>query len=139
MKSIVFEWDRMLSLDGDSAPYLQYTYVRARSIIRKGGDVPLDLPFDGRAAESAQEWALIKQLARFPEVVAEATQTYFPHLVSNALFQLAQLFHAFYHEIPVLQAEDAALRASRQQLVWGVATVMRTGLGLLGIRVPERM
>lgn len=139
VKNIVFEWDRMLSLDGDSAPYLQYTYVRARSIIRKGGDVPLAAPFDGRAAESAQEWALIKQLARFPEVVAEATHTYFPHLVSNALFQLAQLFHAFYHEIPVLQAEDAALRAGRQQLVWGVATVMRTGLGLLGIRVPERM
>lgn len=139
VKNIVFDWDRMLALDGDSAPYLQYTYVRARGIIRKGGDVALDVPFDGRAAASAQEWALIKHLARFPGVVHEATHTYYPHLLANHLFQLAQLFHAFYHEIPVLQAEDDGLRWSRQQLVWGVATVMRTGLGLLGIRVPERM
>jgi len=139
IKNIVFDWNRMLSLEGDSAPYLQYTYVRARGIIRKAGDAPPAEPFDARAAASAQEWALIKHLSRFPEAVHDATHTYFPHVVANYLFQLAQLFHTFYHEIPVLQAEDEDLRRSRQHLVGGAATVMRTGLDLLGIRVPERM
>lgn len=139
IKNIVFDWDRMLSLDGDSAPYLQYTYVRAQGIIRRAGEPSPGGSFDGRAAASKQEWSLIKHLARFPEAVHEAAHTYFPHVVANYLYELAQFFHAFYHEIPVLQAEDVALRNSRRQLVRGAATVMRTGLGLLGIRVPERM
>lgn len=139
VKTIVFDWDRMLSLEGDSAPYLQYTYVRARSILRKGGDAVPAGAFDPRAAASAPEWGLMALLARFPEVVLDAAQTYHPHLVATFLLSLAQAFHGFYHEIPVLQAEDAPLRQSRLQLVGGVATVMRRGLDLLGIRVPERM
>jgi arginyl-tRNA synthetase len=139
VKNIAFDWDRMLALDGDSAPYLQYTYVRARGILRKAGDPPMDGTYDERAAAAPQEWAMLKSLARFPEAVREAADTYHPHIVANALFSLAQQFHAFYHEVPVLQAEDAALRASRTRLVAAVATVMRTGLGLLGIEVPERM
>ena len=139
VKNIVFDWDRMLSLDGDSAPYLQYTYVRARSILRKGGEVAPEGVFDPRAAASAPEWGLIALLARFPEIVLEAAQSYHPHLVATFLLSLAQAFHGFYHEVPVLQAEDAPLRQSRLQLVGGVASVMRCGLDLLGIRVPERM
>lgn len=139
VKNIVFDWDRMLSLDGDSAPYLHYTYVRSRSILRKGEEVAAEGPYDGRAAATEEEWTLLKHLGRFPEVVHEAAQTYHPHQVANYLFQLAQAFHTFYHEVPVLQAEDDALLRSRLQLVEGIATVMRTGLGLLGIRVPERM
>jgi arginyl-tRNA synthetase len=139
VKNITFDWDRMLALEGDSAPYLQYTYVRARGILRRGGPAALGGPFDPRVAEGSREWSLLLSLGRFPDVVWEATHTYYPHLVANYLYGLAQAFHAFYHEVPVLQAPDAALRASRLRLVAGVATVMRTGLGLLGIRVPERM
>jgi len=141
VKNIVFDWDRMLSLEGDSAPYLQYTYVRAQGILRKGGEgePAADGPFPPRAAATAPEWTLIRHLARFPEVVQEAAQRYSPHLIANYLFALAQAFHAFYHEVPVLQAGDDVLRGSRMRLVAGVAAVMRTGLGLLGIRVPERM
>ncbi|MDQ7820519.1 MAG: arginine--tRNA ligase [Armatimonadota bacterium] len=139
VKNITFDWDRMLSLEGDSAPYLQYTYVRARGILRRGGAEALEGPFDPRVAEGAREWALLRSLGRFPDVVWEATHTYSPHLVANHLYDLAQAFHAFYHEVPVLQTPDPGLRATRVRLVAGVATVMRTGLGLLGIRVPERM
>jgi arginyl-tRNA synthetase len=71
--------------------------------------------------------------------VLDAAQAYHPHLVATFLLSLAQAFHGFYHEIPVLQAEDAPLRQSRLQIVGGVATVMRRGLDLLGIGVPERM
>jgi len=139
VKNIVFDWDRMLALDGDSAPYLQYTYVRARGILRKGGDRAAEGPFDPVATGTPAEWALVLALGNFPEVVAAALQGYYPHVVANYLFALAQAFHGFYHDVPVLQADSAALRRSRVQLVAGVATVMRTGLGLLGIGVPERM
>lgn len=139
VKSIVFEWDRMLALDGDSAPYLQYTYVRARGIMRKGTTPPPAGGFDARATETAEEWALIKHLARFPDAVRDAVRAYHPHVVANYLYHLAQTFHAFYHQVPVLQAADDGLRQSRMELVRATAQVMRTGLGLLGIRVPERM
>lgn len=139
VKNIVFDWDRMLALDGDSAPYLQYTYVRARSILRKGGDEVPSGAFDARATATDPEWTLIKHLGRFPSVVQEATRTYYPHVVANYLYALAQAFHPFYHEVPVLQAGEEPLRRSRLQLVAGIAAVMQTGLGLLGIRVPERM
>ncbi|HXF81916.1 MAG TPA: arginine--tRNA ligase [bacterium] len=139
LKNIVFEWDRMLALDGDSAPYLQYTYVRARGILRKGA-APLPAEgLDRRALETAEEWHLVRHLARFPVAVREAVHGFFPHIVANYLFQLAQLFHVFYHQVPVHQAEDERLRASRMSIVHGAAQVMRTGLGLLGIEAPERM
>jgi len=139
VKNIVFDWDRMLSLDGDSAPYLQYTYVRARGIMRKGSEAYPAGDIDMRATETKEEWALIKHVSRFPDAAREAARTYYPHIVANYLYQLAQVFHAFYHEVPVLQAEDEALRDSRMELVRATATVMRTGLGLLGIGVPDRM
>lgn len=139
VKNIVFDWNRMLSLDGDSAPYLQYTYVRARGIMRKGSEAYPAGGIDMRATETKEEWALIKHVSRFPDAAREAARTYYPHIVANYLYQLAQIFHAFYHEVPVLQAEDEALRNSRMELVRATATVMRTGLALLGIRVPERM
>ena len=139
VKNIVFEWDRMLALDGDSAPYLQYTYVRARGIMRKGTMAYPAGAIDVRATETSEEWALIKHLARFPEAVRDATRAYQPHVVANYLYHLAQTFHAFYHQVPVLQATDEALRQSRMELVRATAQVMQTGLGLLGIQVPERM
>jgi arginyl-tRNA synthetase len=139
VKNIVFEWDRMLALDGDSAPYLQYTYVRARGIMRKGTMADPTGGIDARATETVEEWTLIKHLARFPEAVRDATRAYHPHVVANHLYYLAQTFHAFYHQVPVLQATDEALRDSRMALVRATAQVMQTGLGLLGIRVPERM
>ena len=138
-KNIVFDWDRMLSLDGDSAPYLQYTYVRARGIMRRGTAPYPAGGIDRRAMERSEEWALIKHLARFPVAVREAARSYHPHLVANYLFGLAQAFHVFYHNVPVQQAEDESLRASRMAIVQACAQVMQTGLGLLGIRVPERM
>ena len=139
VKNIVFEWDRMLALDGDSAPYLQYTYVRARGIMRKGEMAYPAGGIDVRATETGEEWALITHVARFPEAVREAVRAYHPHVVANYLYHLAQAFHAFYHQVPVLQATDEGLRQSRMELVRAVAQVMRTGLGLLGIQVPERM
>src|SRR5207245_6313328 len=115
--NIVCDWYRMLALDGDSAPYLQYTYVRARGILRKGGDRAAEGPFDPVATGTPAEWALVLALGNFPEVVAEALQGYYPHVVANYLFALAQGFHGFYHDVPVLPADFAALRRIRVHLL----------------------
>lgn len=138
-KNIAFDWDRMLSLEGDSAPYLQYTYVRALGILRKSEGEDSAGSFDARAAATAEEWRLIVHLSQFPQAVRDAAAAYAPHIIANYLFELAQAFHGFYHTVPVLSTEDTALRRSRLQLVTGIATVMRTGLGLLGIHAVERM
>ncbi len=138
-KNIAFDWDRMLSLEGDSAPYLQYTYVRAIGILRKSAGEDISGPFDPRGVATSEEWRLIMCLSRFPEAVHESATAYAPHLIANYLFDVAQAFHGFYHDVPVLQTEDRALRRSRLQLVEGIASVMRTGLGLLGIHAVERM
>ncbi|MGH2348116.1 MAG: arginine--tRNA ligase, partial [bacterium] len=83
VKNIAFDWDRMLALDGDSAPYLQYTYVRARGILRKAGAEPTGGAFDARAADAPEAWTVCKTLARFPEAVREAGESYLPHVVAN--------------------------------------------------------
>jgi arginyl-tRNA synthetase len=133
----VFSWDRMLALHGDTAPYLQNSYVRVRSIFRK-----LEAPFDPSAAEilltEDAEVHLARLLLRFGEVVPTALDDFRPNLLTNYLLELARAYHSFYEACPVLKSE-VAVRDSRLALCELTARTLRQGLGLLGIRVPERM
>jgi arginyl-tRNA synthetase len=133
----VFAWDRMLALQGDTAPYLQYSHVRIRSIFRK-----LDGPFDASgvsiALEAPQEIHLARLLARFGETVPMVLDDFRPNLLSNYLLDLARAFHSFFEACPVLKAEEPA-RSSRLALCELTARTLSTGLGLLGIRCPEKM
>ena len=133
----VFAWDRMLALQGDTAPYLQYSHVRIRSIFRK-----LDEPFDAAASEvllnQAEEIHLVRLLVRFGEVLPTILDDFRPNLLANYLLELARAFHSFFEACPVLKAE-AAVRNSRLALCELTSRVLRQGLNLLGIRVPERM
>jgi len=136
-KDMVFDWDTALSLDGNSAPYLQYTHARARSVLRKA-EVQ-DAPLPKAVTElSVQERALVNALRRFPAVLREARTTRMPHLLTQELFALGQTFNAFYNVEPILKA-PAAKRRLRLFLTSLVASVLRTGTALLCIRVPERM
>ena len=137
VKDITFDWDRMLAFDGDSAPYLQYTYVRCRSIRRRANAEAL--PFSGDALEASEERNLLRTLARFPEVVAVAAEEFAPHMIANYLFNLAQEFQGFYEKVPVLKADTPQQVANRLALVDSVATALQSGLSLLGIECPERM
>jgi arginyl-tRNA synthetase len=142
IKEVTFDWERMLSFEGDSAPYLQYTHVRALSILRKAGLEPTStrsVAKENLLFRRPEEIRLVKTLARFPEVVRSAADLFFPHLIANFLFRLAQEFHAFYQQVPVLRAEGEKERFTRLAMVQGVAAVTRRGLFLLGIEVPERM
>jgi arginyl-tRNA synthetase len=133
----VFAWDRMLALQGDTAPYLQYSHVRIRSIFRK-----LDGPFDSTGvalhlSEDA-EIHLARLLTRFGEVLPQVVDDHRPNLLANYLLELARAFHSFFEACPVLKA-DEPVRSSRLALCELTSRVLSTGLGLLGIRCPERM
>ncbi|MDQ7824761.1 MAG: arginine--tRNA ligase [Candidatus Eremiobacteraeota bacterium] len=136
-KNVTFDWDKMLSLDGNSSPYLQYSYARARSILRKASSHPSR--FHEGEAVTPEERDLIHKLARFPEAVSDAAAQCFPHLVATYLFELAQLFSAFYNNVAVLTASSEPLRENRLMLVDFYSQVMKAGLGLLGIEVLEEM
>jgi len=135
VKDYVFDWDRMLSFDGNTAPYVQYAYVRLRSIIDRAGEV-LSGPV---VLEAPQERALALALLAFDGVVRVAADSFQPHRLANYLFEVAQVGTAFVENCPVLRAETAELRASRLVLCDVTSQVLRTGLGLLGIDTVERM
>lgn len=138
MTDYVFSWDRMLSLQGDTAPYLQYSYVRIRSIFRK-----LDGDFDPSAVDPSlgepAEIHLARLALRYGELLPTVLDDHRPNLLANYLLELARAFHSFFEACPVLKAPDAATRDSRLALCEMASRVLMHGLGLLGIRCPERM
>ncbi|MEI7555937.1 arginine--tRNA ligase [Candidatus Chlorohelix sp.] len=136
-RDIRFDWDKMLAFDGNSAPYIQYTHARCCSILRKAEELPQDANYT--LLSSVEEQAVVKQLARFPQVVKRAGLEFLPAVIAEWTYGLAREFARFYHEISVLEAPTPELRAARLGLVAAVATNLRNGLALLGIKAPERM
>jgi arginyl-tRNA synthetase len=136
MTDYVFSWDRMLSLQGNTAPYLQNAYVRIRSIFRKAGDV--NAKIDNLVLTEPTEINLAKRLCQFAEVVPQVLNDFRPNILANYLFELANSFHAFYEACPVLKSEEPAL-SSRLALCDLAGRILQRGLDLLGIKVPEKM
>jgi arginyl-tRNA synthetase len=139
IKDVVFDWNRMLSLDGDSAPYLMYAYTRTRSILRKAGGCPSPLAAHYSLLTAPAEQSLLKHIARFPDSIVSAAESYEPHRIAGRLYRLAQDFSVFYNAVPVLKAESQDLRAARLGLVEMTGNVLKLGLALLGIEVSDRM
>lgn len=140
----VFSWDKMLSFQGNTAPYLQNAYVRIRSIFRRGGLDPDTLTLDSSAAGDGfvltepAERDLARKLAQFAEVVPAVLEDFRPNGLANYLYELAGTFHAFFEACPVLKAEGGT-RATRLALCAATARTLARGLDLLGIEAPERM
>ncbi|RJL33107.1 arginine--tRNA ligase [Bailinhaonella thermotolerans] len=134
----IFDFDRMLALTGNTAPYLMYAAVRVRSIFRRGGFTPEDARGPIVVGAPAER-ALAKQLLAFGSVLTQVAETSEPHRLCAYLFDVAQAFATFFEECPVLKAPDEATRDSRLALSALTLDVLVTGLGLLGITVPERM
>lgn len=134
---LVFDWDKMLSFDGNSAPYLQYTHARALSVLRKAESTGDAMP---KAVEnlSTSERLLVRTLLQLPSVLTEARTEHLPHKLANYLYQLCQDFNFFYNTDPILRAEGDQ-RELRLSLTAYTASVIRTGAELLTLRVPERM
>src|SRR5437899_2624826 len=136
MTDYIFSWDKMLSLQGNTAPYLQNAYVRIRSIFRKAGEsVP---KIDKLVLADSAEINLAKRLCQFAEVVPQVLNDFRPNILANYLFELANSFHTFYEACPVLKSDEPA-RSSRLALCVLTGRVLYRGLDLLGIKVPEKM
>ncbi|MHA1129575.1 MAG: DALR anticodon-binding domain-containing protein, partial [Candidatus Helarchaeota archaeon] len=128
----------ILNFEGETAPYIQYSYVRTRGIFRKHKGA-IENP-DPSYLTHQTEIELIKLIAKFPLLIQEVATTYSIHNIANYALEIANKFNEFYHQIPVLKAETAELRASRLQLVQAVNILLKILLvDLLGIQVPERM
>lgn len=139
MSDYVFDLDKMVALEGDTAPYLFYSYVRARSIFRKleeGAVGKLDV--DQLAITEAAEIHLVRMLTRFGDNVGTVLDDFRPNLLATYLLELARSFHSFFEACPVLKSEGAT-RESRLILCDLTSRVIKDGLNLLGIPVPERM
>jgi arginyl-tRNA synthetase len=136
MTDYIFSWDRMLSFQGNTAPYLQNAYVRIRSIFRKAGEefaAPENIDLS-----APEERILALKLCQFAEVLPAVLNDFRPNLLANYLYELANGFHSFYEACPVLKSDEPA-RSSRLALCELTGRVLRKGLELLGIKVPERM
>ncbi len=131
-----FDWDKMLALSGNTAPYLQYAYTRVRSIFRKGGEVSASEP--AFLFEAPEELALARHLLNFGLVLESVAAEYRPNYLCNYLYELATHFARFYENCPVLKA-DGALKDSRVGLCDLTGRVLKTSLDLLGIRTTEIM
>ncbi|MBQ3143463.1 MAG: arginine--tRNA ligase [Akkermansia sp.] len=136
MSDYIFDWDKMLALTGDTAPYLQNSYVRVRSIFRK-----IDTQFVKPQYLTLKEDAeihLARMLVRYGEVVPSTLDDCRPNLLASYLYDLARAFHSFYEACPVLKSEGAT-RETRLALCDLTASVLKHGMGLFGITMPERM
>ena len=136
MTDYVFSWDKMLALQGNTAPYLQNAYVRVRSIFRKAGEAAAKI--EKFVLHEAAEITLAKRLCQFAEIVPQVLNDFRPNILANYLFELANNFHAFYEGCPVLRS-DEPVRSSRLALCDLTGRVLQRGLDLLGIKVPEKM
>ena len=141
IKDYVFDWDRMLAFDGNTAPYLQYAHARLCSIFRRAGIDRRGIAAGGSPVVvcEVQERNLALRLLAFDTAVWDTVDRYSPHRLCTYLFDLAQDFTAFYEYCPVLKADDDATRQSRLALCGITVRVLEKGLDLLGIIAPERM
>ncbi|EEI86720.1 arginine--tRNA ligase [Anaerococcus lactolyticus ATCC 51172] len=137
IKDYVFDWDEVLNFDGETGPYVQYTYARAKSVLRKAGLGEIK-PLAIEKITSDEEFSLVKKLAGFEDVVVKAKEKYEPSLVTRHLTDIAKSFNKFYNSSKIM-VEDEKLKEERLALAYATSVVIKTGLGLLGIKTVEKM
>ena len=140
-KNMLFNPEESIDFNGNTGPFIQYTYARIRSILRKAADMGLDYRHLPAAvpALSTKEEEIVARVAEFAAVVRQAGQDYSPSVIANYCYDLTKEYNQFYHDYSVLREEDEAKRQFRLVLSANVAKVIRLGMLLLGIEMPERM
>lgn len=140
-KNMLFNPEESIDFNGNTGPFIQYTYARIRSVIRKANDngIELNEELSEEIALSDKEKELIKSLSLFPSVVKEAGDAYSPAVIANYIYALVKEFNQFYHDHSILGEQDDAVRNFRLVLSKAIANTVQTGMSLLGIKVPERM
>lgn len=137
-KRLLFDPNESVDFDGHTGPFIQYTHARIRSVLRKAGQTK---PEEAKLYRQLlkEERDLIVLLVQFPDIVKQSAEGYSPAIIANFVYELAKTYNKFYHEITILSAEDEPSRQFRLQLSNAAGNVIKKGMGLLGIEVPERM
>ncbi len=140
-KNMTFNPRESIDFNGNTGPFIQYTYARIRSVLRKAAEAGIEVPssLPAGATLSAKEEGLVQMLSDFAATVRQAGQDYSPSLIANYCYDLVKEYNQFYHDYSILREEDNALKLFRLALSQEVAKIVRLGMGLLGIEVPERM
>jgi arginyl-tRNA synthetase len=138
-KNITFNPEESIDFNGNTGPFIQYTYARIRSVLRKAAESGMAIGDFAAVVPCEREITLIQRLADFPATVQEAGRTYSPALIANYAYDLVKEYNQFYHDCSILREEQADVRSLRLALSEATATVVRTALNLLGIGVVERM
>ncbi|WP_321290342.1 arginine--tRNA ligase [uncultured Sunxiuqinia sp.] len=140
-KNMLFNPEESIDFNGNTGPFIQYTHARIRSVIRKATKKGIQLSFDldSTLNLSEKEQELIKSISLYPTVVKEAGDIYSPALIANYIYSLVKEFNQFYHDHTILGEEDESVRNFRLLLSQTIADIVKSGMGLLGIEVPERM
>ena len=137
-KTMLFDPKESIDFNGNTGPFIQYTYARIKSILRKAAEQKLAVAFTG-AEFIPKEIEIVKLLASFPDKVAEAAEAHSPALVANYAYELAKEFNQYYHDVSVLKADDDKVRSQRLALLAAIAQVLTKAMTILGIRLPEKM
>ena len=138
IKNVDFSWKDVLSFEGTTGPYAQYTYARAKSILRKAADMTGETEIDYHVLTDDVTYSLLKVLSGYEEAVLNAAEKYEPSIVARYVIALAAAFNKFYHECPILQAEEKTKQA-RLSVTNFVQQVLKDACGLLGMECPEEM
>ena len=138
-KNITFNPKESIDFNGNTGPFIQYTYARIRSVLRKAAEEGMTIGDFSAVTPGEREITLIQALADYPATVEAAGQSYSPALIANYVYDLVKLYNQFYHDCSILKETDTAVRSFRLQLSSQTARVIESGMKLLGIKVPERM
>lgn len=136
-RDIVFDWKEMLSFDGETGPYIQYTYARGKSILRKAGDIVSELDYS--KLNTKEEFELVKLLESFQKAIYMSIDKLEPSILTRHIIEIAKAFNKFYNSYNIMNTEDIILKATRIKMVEACCQVIKNGLGLLGIDVVEKM
>jgi len=135
-KNMTFDPGESVDFNGNTGPFIQYTYARIRSVIRKGADIQR---IQGNMQLNEKEVVLIRMMFDYPEIISEASRTLNPSLIANFLYEVAKEFNQFYHDYSILSAGKKELVSQRLLLAEVIGQIIESGMELLGIEVPERM
>ncbi|MAP55455.1 arginine--tRNA ligase [Altibacter sp.] len=137
-KRILFDPEESVDFQGNTGPFIQYTYARIQSILRKAGSLPEQSTMYGYVLQE-KEKEVLKQLQLFPEVIQQAAEQYSPALVANYTYDLVRLYNSFFQNVPIFGADTQAEKEFRIRLSHAVGAVIKTAFEVLGIAVPDRM
>ena len=138
-KNMLFNPKESIDFNGNTGPFIQYTYARIRSVLRKAADQGIAIGNYAAVKPNEKEIALIQTLADFPATVEEAGRSFSPALIANYAYELVKQFNQFYHDYKILGETDEAVRSLRLALCEATSRVVKSAMAILGIKVPERM